>query len=871
MKRLSFPLLLLGFFWFLLAGFFAGSRRFSLKAKTQSNSKLPRPESLSQHFDRLVLVVIDALRWDLLANRLPIIQDADINVLSFIALAQAPTVTLPRLKSLLSGRQPDYLDVVWNLFWTEGSDGQSNATTGKKEKVLVDSWLDSLHRQRKHRIVFYGDETWLRLFPAQTGVFSRFESTHSFFVTDTHEVDWNVTRNLHVEWNQPQDWDTMILHYLGVDHIGHLGGPNNSLMTPKLLEMNDILVQLYEKMKTWGSNERALLVVLGDHGMTDTGNHGGSSYNERAAGMAFLSPLFEKSEEDCKFRFVKKDLPPEIQQVDLVPTLSVLLNVDIPAGSTGKIIPDLLNAACLSVPDQLKAYYANALQIWELLTSRYGFTVGTDASDQTEISIGHCSRIEHLDNDAIECLNNVFKYANSLSTSKTALRIQLYQHFLDKATSLIAQNNQGYDLKHMIIGIVILFASLLVDGFYFLPSIKRMFVRDGISVDSWLIRFTVWCIALYVISLFSTSYVEEEHEYWYYMLQTFLLCCLFFNQAKTSSFVPLLACAVASRILYSWNQTGVKHIDDGRDIRSFLLRKSEYSETVLWTLLLLSLLVMPRLTSSFTSRNATHFSKLYLFLDLVVRCCIGIYKLEVDGGFRLHLRWPLLSLLLPNDPVTLARFIYALIILLVALSFTMTRTNVRRPILYLFLLLSRPHNFPVFFLLSFHLSIAYYHLLQRISSNYWTIIVYTIMMIHLSFFALGNSNSLATIDLANSFIGLRSSDFSMEFSGILTFLGTFSGPLLVIIWFLDVLAVHPDARMSISLILAFRRVYFFFLHMALVSLCVAVAVLRDHLFIWSVFSPKLLYATIWFIGYGVCVYLFTAVWLYQKVKHQKVK
>ena len=67
----------------------------------------------------------------------------------------------------------------------------------------------------------YGDDTWLKLFP---GRFTREEGTSSFFVTDYKEVDTNVTRHLDDEL-QRTDWDIMILHYLGLDHIGHLAGP----------------------------------------------------------------------------------------------------------------------------------------------------------------------------------------------------------------------------------------------------------------------------------------------------------------------------------------------------------------------------------------------------------------------------------------------------------------------------------------------------------------------------------------------------------------------------------------------------------------------------------------------------------------------
>ena len=43
------------------------------------------------------------------------------------------------------------------------------------------------------------------------------------FVADTVEVDDNVTRTLDHELAS-NDWRLLLLHYLGVDHAGHLAG-----------------------------------------------------------------------------------------------------------------------------------------------------------------------------------------------------------------------------------------------------------------------------------------------------------------------------------------------------------------------------------------------------------------------------------------------------------------------------------------------------------------------------------------------------------------------------------------------------------------------------------------------------------------------
>jgi ethanolamine phosphate transferase 2 subunit G len=91
-----------------------------------------------------------------------------------------------------------------------------------------------------------------------------------------------VTRHLDSELVS-KDWDVLILHYLGLDHIGHLGGPRrynilrpkevNGLissiyMKPKQSEMDGIIETIYNTFST-KHGERTLMVVCGDHGMND--------------------------------------------------------------------------------------------------------------------------------------------------------------------------------------------------------------------------------------------------------------------------------------------------------------------------------------------------------------------------------------------------------------------------------------------------------------------------------------------------------------------------------------------------------------------------------------------------------------------------
>lgn len=61
------------------------------------------------------------------------------------------------------------------------------------------------------------------------------------------KVDDNVTRHLDKVLKRG-DWDVLILHYLGLDHIGHTSGPSSPLIGRKLSEMDGVLVKIHTSL-----------------------------------------------------------------------------------------------------------------------------------------------------------------------------------------------------------------------------------------------------------------------------------------------------------------------------------------------------------------------------------------------------------------------------------------------------------------------------------------------------------------------------------------------------------------------------------------------------------------------------------------------
>ena len=118
-------------------------------------------------------------------------------------------------------------------------------------------------------------------------------------------------------------------------------------MIPKQIEMDSIVKQIYEAIETTTHLKSTLLVLCGDHGMNEAGNHGGSSAGETSPALVFISPKLKQISSGLPC----PDTPPKgdyqhynvVEQPDVVPTLAGLLGFPIPLNNLGVFIPEFLS------------------------------------------------------------------------------------------------------------------------------------------------------------------------------------------------------------------------------------------------------------------------------------------------------------------------------------------------------------------------------------------------------------------------------------------------------------------------------------------------------------------------------------------------
>lgn len=111
------------------------------------------------------------------------------------------------------------------------------------------------------------------------------------------------------------------------------------------MEMDSIVKGIYKEMEKQEHLDSALLVLCGDHGMNDAGNHGAASPGETSPALTFISPKFQQlqSARSCPttpsgdFEYYQK-----VEQSDIAPTLAGLLGFPVPLNSLGVFIPEFL-------------------------------------------------------------------------------------------------------------------------------------------------------------------------------------------------------------------------------------------------------------------------------------------------------------------------------------------------------------------------------------------------------------------------------------------------------------------------------------------------------------------------------------------------
>ncbi|KAG8040413.1 hypothetical protein G9C98_002409 [Cotesia typhae] len=379
-------------------------------------------------FKKIVIMVIDSLRWDFISSKIDGIHNTMIftnRLLEkrfgklFQVKVDNPTVTMPKIKAITTGTVSNYIDVILNL-------GETRVSS---DNILLQA------KNHGHKLIFYGDDTWLQMF---TNIFHRSEGTTSFFVNDFVEVDNNVTRNIYSELENNNDWSIMILHYLGLDHIGHVYGPENPLIQSKLKEMDKIINDISSKIIEWNKqNVESLFIICGDHGMKNSGGHGGATPEEILVPLLMIGGNYSHNNNNLNNKMVN-----QIDQIDITPTLAVILGLPLPYLNIGVVSLNIINYN-LSSAQKLYILYYNGRQVLNHFKKLSNFHL-------KQCYLNYLKAVQ-LHIEWINSFNNESNFDNTVSEEI----INLYLESLKDMKNLLVQSIIYYNIPLITIAIIL--------------------------------------------------------------------------------------------------------------------------------------------------------------------------------------------------------------------------------------------------------------------------------------------------------------------------------------------------------------------------------------------------------------------------------
>nr|XP_012416392.1 PREDICTED: GPI ethanolamine phosphate transferase 2 isoform X3 [Odobenus rosmarus divergens] len=697
-----------------------------------------------------------------------------------------------------------------------------------------------------------------------------------------------------------------------------------------------------------------LLVLCGDHGMSETGGHGASSVEELNTALILISSAFERKPGDIR-------RPKHVQQTDLAATLAIGLGLPIPGNSVGSLLFPTVEGR--PVREQLRFLHLNAVQLSKLLQENvpsYTKEPGFEQFKMSERLHGNWIRL-YLEENNSEVLFNLGakvrrQYLDALRTLSLSLSRQVAQYdiysmlvgtvmVLEVLALLLLSIPQALSSKaelevplwspvfsllfylmflvlsalHVIVctsaesscyfcglswltagGVMALISALLcavvcalakmfADGKFLSKNPAHPKARWS-ELDVLILLGTMG----HVLSLGASSFIEEEHQTWYFLINT--LCLALCHETYRNCFLRddcepqqcshveegfvstapalrdrsircnmlephrvskgptsldtlrghekwmvlaspwvILTCC---RLLRSLNQTGVQWAHRP-DLGHWLTSSDHKAE--LSVLAALSLIVIFALVQ----RRCSLTSKVAMALGL-----LGVYCYRAAIGNVLF-PWQRDSKDISKGVIE-ARFVHVFVL---GILFTGTKDLLKSQIIaadftsktvglweiysglvLLAALLFRPHNLPVLVFSLFIQTIMTKFIWKPLRHDAAEITIMHYWFGQAFFYFQGNSNNIATVDVSAGFVGL---DTYMEVPAMfLTAFATFAGPVL---WASHLVSFLSSETSSGSALGHACFCYALICSFPVSAYIILVTSLRYHLFIWSVFSPKLLY------------------------------
>ncbi|CAL1697714.1 unnamed protein product [Somion occarium] len=307
---------------------------------------------------RLVLIVADGLRADLLLSKQP-----------FPTIPGSPETVAPHLRSVVERRGA--FGVSHTHVPTESRPGHVALIGGMYEDVsaVTKGWktnpvdFDSVFNRSSHTYSF-GSPDILPMFaqgatPGKVDMWMFHEDEEDFTKDATALDTWvlnhvrdlfhNASTSMALNAQMRAEKTVFFLHLLGLDTTGHSYRPFSREYMNNIQVVDNIVRQTEQSFSEFYEDSETAFVFTADHGMSRIGNHGdGDPDNTQtpliAWGKGIRGPLPDSnpsSHDDYSAPWdLTRLLRRDVEQADVAALMSTLIGIDWPVNSVG-VVPDV--------------------------------------------------------------------------------------------------------------------------------------------------------------------------------------------------------------------------------------------------------------------------------------------------------------------------------------------------------------------------------------------------------------------------------------------------------------------------------------------------------------------------------------------------
>lgn len=260
---------------------------------------------------KVVIVLIDALRYDTSVN---------LNVMPFLNSLRNQSASAKMHSQPPSYSEPGYTTLLTGA-WPEINDGPAvNLDYADIPTFTQDNIFSAAHRLGLRTAI--SGYNWFEKLVPQTAVDASFYTAGEDAAADQAVVHAALSM-------LSGNYQLVLIHLDQVDYAGHhQGGPLDPRWNAAAKRADALLQQIVSAMDL----KQDTVIVVSDHGQINKGGHGGPEP------IVLLEPFVMVG------AGVRPGLLyPDIQQIDVAPTVAALLGANFPASAEGKVLTPMLN------------------------------------------------------------------------------------------------------------------------------------------------------------------------------------------------------------------------------------------------------------------------------------------------------------------------------------------------------------------------------------------------------------------------------------------------------------------------------------------------------------------------------------------------